>query len=157
VTILRLARASGEAFVSAWPEHGPESDAGFWKRSCARKTLELQATCRSKEIASKFARRFYMSKLLLKQRAEAQFRKLPEAEDNSVKSATSEYEAGADLVTAKIAHLKGLRLARDAAEKAAPPPTVPVEKAGKKKKRPAVSRGLSLSDWRQSHHAGRGS
>jgi hypothetical protein len=102
-----------------------------------------------------------MSNIQIKQRAEAQFRKSPEVEDDktagTAESAMSEYEVSADIVTAKIAHLKGLRLARDAAAKAAPPSIVAVKKTGRKKKRPAVSRGISLSDWRQSRHAGRGS
>ena len=94
-----------------------------------------------------------MSSYLIRQRAEAQFRKPPGAEDdNGAKNGEqSEYEAAADALSAKIARLKELRLARDAAALAAPP-AVPVKKArGKKKqtkpikqeKRPA----LSLLDW----------
>lgn len=51
----------------------------------------------------------------------------------------SEYQAGAADLADKIAHLKRLRLARDAAQQAAPPSAVPVKKARSKKKRPTVS------------------
>ena len=64
----------------------------------------------------------------------------------------TESEAVAAAVAAKSARLKELRLARDAAEQAAP--AIPVKKAGKKtaerkKKRPAVS----LSDWLKNRQA----
>ncbi|HUE10160.1 MAG TPA: hypothetical protein VMQ54_04450 [Steroidobacteraceae bacterium] len=88
-----------------------------------------------------------MSDSLIKQRADAQFRKLPWVEGG--KTAVSEHEAAAAAVTANTARLKGLRLARDAAEHAAPA-AVAVKKVGRKKKRPAVS----LSDWLKSRHAG---
>jgi hypothetical protein len=97
-----------------------------------------------------------MSNILIKQRAEAQFRKLPELEDGKTsRTVMSDYEAGADIVTAKIAHLKGMRLARDAAARAAPA-AVPVKKAAKKKKQKERA-GVSLWDWRKSRHAGAGS
>lgn len=89
-----------------------------------------------------------MSNSLIKQRADAQFRRLPGVEDGN--SAQSEYEAAADALAAKIAHLKELRLARDAAALAAPP-AVPAKKVGRKtkqKKTPAKS----LVDWLKSHH-----
>jgi len=91
-----------------------------------------------------------MSNNLIKQRADAQFKKLPGIEEG--KSAQSEYEAAADALSAKIAGLKELRLARDAAALAAAP-AAPVKKVRKKKsqkKRPAVS----LSDWLKSRHTG---
>ena len=84
-----------------------------------------------------------------KQRAAAQFTKPAWAGDD----ATSDYEADADLVAAKIARLKGLRLARDAAAQAAPPKPAAAKKAGKtkkQKKRPA----LSLLDWMNNRQAG---
>jgi hypothetical protein len=86
------------------------------------------------------------------QRAGAQFQKLPGVEDD--KNAQSEYEAAADALAAKIARLKELRLARDAAALAAPP-AAKVKKVRKKKmpikqkKRPAES----LVDWLKSRHA----
>jgi hypothetical protein len=89
-----------------------------------------------------------MSDSLIKQRADAQFRKLPGAEGG--KTAMSEHAAAAAAVTTNTVRLKGLRLARDAAEHAAPPAAVPVKKVGRKKKRPAVS----LSDWLKNRHAG---
>ena len=82
---------------------------------------------------------------LTKRRADAHFSKLPGVEDG--KTIMTESEAVAAAVAAKSARLKELRLARDAAEQAAP--AVAVKKAGKKtdkngkKKRPTVS----LSDW----------
>jgi hypothetical protein len=109
-----------------------------------------------------------MSNNLIKQRADAQFRKLPGVEDgNSAKNSAknrvqSEYEAAADARVAKSARLKGLRLARDAAELAAPPPAVAVKKAGKNKKRKlqtkrAKGSALSLFDWMKSRQVGIGS
>jgi hypothetical protein len=92
----------------------------------------------------------------IKQRANAQFKKLPGAEDR--KSVLSESQAGAAAVAAKTARLKELRLARDAAELAAPPKPVPAKTKkkktiAKKKKRPDVS----LSDWLKSRQLGSGS
>ena len=86
----------------------------------------------------------------IKQRANAQFKKLPGAEDR--KTVLSESQAGAAAVMAKTARLKELRLARDAAELAAPPKPVPAKKKkiAKKKKRPDVS----LSDWLKSRQLG---
>jgi hypothetical protein len=87
---------------------------------------------------------------LIKRRADAHFSTLPGVEVG--KTVMTESEAIAAAVAAKSARLKELRLARDAAEQAAP--AIPVKKAGKKngkqngkqngkKIRPAVS----LSDW----------
>jgi len=94
-----------------------------------------------------------MSSYQIRQQAEAQFRKLPGAEDdNGVQNGEqSEYEAAADALAAKITRLKELRLARDAAALAAPP-TVPVKKArGKKKQTKQIKQKkahpLSLLDW----------
>jgi hypothetical protein len=88
-----------------------------------------------------------MSDNLIKQRADAHFSKLPWVEDG--KTAMSEYQAAAAAVTANSARLKGLRLARDAAEQA---PAAPAKKVGRKKqnKRPAVS----LSDWLKARQVG---
>ncbi len=99
-----------------------------------------------------------MSDNLLRQRSHAQFRKLPGVEDG--KTIMSEYEAGAAVVAAKTARLKELRLARDAAEQAAPPKAVPVKNwvkkktAGRTKKRPAVSVAASLTNWLKNRHVG---
>lgn len=93
-----------------------------------------------------------MSSISIKQRAEAQFRKSPGRED--VNSVQSDYDAAADALTAKIARLKELRLARDAAALAAPPP----KKTGKSKKQNKRTKrkklpGLSLLDWMKSRQA----
>jgi len=87
-----------------------------------------------------------MSDSLIKRRADAHFSKLPGVEVG--KTLMSESEAVAAAVAAKSARLRELRLARDAAEQAAP--VIAVKKAGKKtnrkiakKKRPAES----LSEW----------
>jgi hypothetical protein len=89
---------------------------------------------------------------LIKRRADAHFSKLPGVDDG--KTIMTESEAIAAAVAAKSVRLKELRLARDAAEQAAP--AMPVKKAGKKhskkndkKKRPAVS----LSDWLKNRQA----
>jgi len=92
-----------------------------------------------------------MSNNQMKQRANDKFKKLPGMENS--KNARSEYEVRADALTAKIARLKALRLARDAAILAAPPAAPVKKKAGKKKKRPAASPAASLSDWLKNHHA----
>jgi hypothetical protein len=95
-----------------------------------------------------------MSDNLIKQRADAHFRKLPGVEDG--KTIMTESETAAAAVAAKSARLKELRLARDAADQAAPPKSIavktanPVKKAGGKKKRPAVS----LSNWLKSRQVG---
>jgi hypothetical protein len=90
----------------------------------------------------------------IKQRANAQFKKLPGAEDR--KTVLSETQAGAAAVAAKTARLKELRLARDAAELAAPPKPVPAKKKknkiAKKEKRPDVS----LADWLKQRQRGGG-
>jgi hypothetical protein len=89
---------------------------------------------------------------LIKRRADAHFSTLPGVEVG--KTIMTESEAVAAAVAAKSARLKELRLARDAAEQAAP--AIPVKKAGKKtgkqngkKNRPAVS----LSDWLKNRQA----
>jgi hypothetical protein len=97
-----------------------------------------------------------MSDSLTKRRADAHFSTLPGVDDG--KTIMTESEAVAAAVAAKSARLKELRLARDAAEQAAP--AIPVKKAGKKnskkdgkengkEKRPAVS----LSDWLKNRQA----
>jgi hypothetical protein len=88
-------------------------------------------------------------------RAKDKFKKLPGMENGD--NARSEYEVRADALTAKIARLKALRLARDAAVLAAPPAPVKKKaskkKAIKKKKRAPVSPAASLTDWLKNHHA----
>ena len=84
-----------------------------------------------------------MSDSLTKRRADAHFSKLPGVDDG--KTIMTESEAIAAAVAAKSVRLKELRLARDAAEQAAP--AIP-KKAGKEK-RPAVS----LSDWLKNRQA----
>lgn len=81
---------------------------------------------------------------LIKRRADAHFSSLPGVDIG--KTIMTESEAVAAAVAAKSARLKELRLARDAAEQAAP--AIPVKKTGKKK-RPAVS----LSDWLKNRQA----
>jgi hypothetical protein len=85
---------------------------------------------------------------LIKRRADAHFSTLPGVEVG--KTIMTESEA----VAANSARLKELRLARDAAQQAAP--AIPVKKAGKKnskqngkKNRPAAS----LSDWLKNRQA----
>lgn len=91
-----------------------------------------------------------MSNILIKQRTDAQFRKLPGVEAG--KNARLEYEAAADALAAKIARLKELRLARDAAARAAPP-AAPVKKFRNKKKQKKRA-AVSLLDWLKSRHVG---
>jgi hypothetical protein len=89
----------------------------------------------------------------MKQRTNAQF-KTPPAFDVG-NTALPEYEAAADVLEDKIARLKKLRLARDAAALAAPPKAVAAKKKPGRKKKPApVSPAVSLSDWLNSRHAG---
>jgi hypothetical protein len=90
-----------------------------------------------------------LSNNFIKQRANAQFRKLPGGDES--KTAQSEYEVAAADLAAKIARLKELRLARDAAELAKPPKPLRGKKTAKKKKKgPAVS----LSDWLKDRQVG---
>jgi hypothetical protein len=141
---LRLARAAGEVLLpqrAIKKQRDPEQSVG------ARRRLQ--------EIT--------MSSYSIRQRANAQFRTLPAAEDgnggNGAKEAQSDFEAAADALEAKIARLKELRLARDAAVLAAPP-AAPVKKAGKKKmqkprkkqKTQQERTGISLLDWMKSRH-----
>jgi hypothetical protein len=89
-----------------------------------------------------------MSDSLIKRRADAHFSKLPGVDVG--KTIMTESEAVAAAVAVKSARLKELRLARDAAEQAAP--AILVKKAGRKnakKNRPAVS----LSDWLKNRQA----
>jgi hypothetical protein len=94
-----------------------------------------------------------------KQQADAQFRKVQRAEDG--KKAMAEYEAGVVAIRAKTEKLRELRLARDAADKAAAPaasaPAKKVaakkgaaKKGAKKAKRPAGS----LANWLDDQEAG---
>ena len=76
-----------------------------------------------------------MSNISINKRADDQFKKLTRIEDGN--KGPTEYEVRADALSSKIARLKALRLARDAALAAAPPAPAPVKKAGKKQKRPA--------------------
>jgi phage terminase large subunit-like protein len=94
-----------------------------------------------------------MADNFIKQRANAQFKNPPAID--SGKPVMSESEAAADALAAKIARLKELRLARDAAELAAPPQPVPVKKKVRsKKKRAPAAPAASLSDWLKDRHAG---
>jgi hypothetical protein len=74
--------------------------------------------------------------------AKAQILKVQRAEDG--KKAMSEYEAEGAAVRAKTERLRALRLARDAAEQAAPP-----KKAAAKKKasKPAKGKSAKLAEW----------
>jgi hypothetical protein len=75
--------------------------------------------------------------------AAAQLKKVQRAEDG--KRAMAEYEAEANAERAKMARLKALRLARDAA---AGGPPAKVKKSAKKKSDAAEKREAgSLSDW----------
>jgi len=93
-----------------------------------------------------------MSDSLIKRRADAHFSKLPGIDVG--KTIMTESEAVAAAVTAKSARLKELRLARDAAEQAAP--AIPMKKARKKnskqngKEKPAA---VSLSNWLKNRQA----
>jgi hypothetical protein len=87
-----------------------------------------------------------ISSIRVNKRANDQFKKLTRIEDGN--SGPSEYEVRADAISTKIARLKALRLARDAAILAAPP-AAPVKKTAKTKKPIAVS----LPDWRKNRPA----
>jgi hypothetical protein len=92
-----------------------------------------------------------MSNSLTKQRADAQF-KMP-IEDELAQSG---YEAAADALAAKIARLKELRLARDAADPDVPPKAVRVKKPAKKavmRKKQSKQPAESLLDWLKHRHA----
>lgn len=67
-----------------------------------------------------------------KQQANAYFRTRPEIGKREI--VISDAEAGAAAVATNTARLKGLRLARDAAEQAAPREAVLAKKTGSKKK-----------------------
>jgi hypothetical protein len=89
---------------------------------------------------------------LIKRRADAHFSKLPGVDVG--KTIMTESEAVAGAVAAKSVRLKELRLARDAAEQAAP--AIPLKKAGKKtsKKNGKIKRSaVSLSDWLKNRQA----
>jgi hypothetical protein len=84
----------------------------------------------TKAIAKRNCRGAYMANVpsvSINKRADDQFRKLTRTEDG--RKGPTEYEVRADAISAKIARLKELRLARDAAVAAVAPP--PVKKAGK--------------------------
>jgi hypothetical protein len=89
---------------------------------------------------------------LIKRRADAHFSVLPGVEAG--KTIMTESEAVAAAVAAKSARLKELRLARDAAEQAAP--AIAVKKAGKKNGKPNGKKkrtAVSLSDWLKNRQA----
>jgi hypothetical protein len=71
-----------------------------------------------------------ISGIAINKRANDQFKKTTGTGDGNKRP--TEYEVRANALSAKIARLKALRLARDAAILAAPPPA-PVKKAGKTK------------------------
>jgi hypothetical protein len=93
-----------------------------------------------------------------KDEAQSQFKKVQRAEDG--KKAMSEYESERVAVLAKTARLKALRLARDAAEQAAPKVVAPVKKkAGKatkttKASKSAKSSTATLSEWLKDQQGG---
>ncbi|HEY3790124.1 MAG TPA: hypothetical protein VGL71_14790 [Urbifossiella sp.] len=95
-----------------------------------------------------------MSSISTKRRAKAQFRNSPGREDGN--SVQSDHEAAADALTAKTARLKELRLARDAAALAAPPPAKKTDKSKKPNKRTKRKKvpGMSLLDWMKSRQIG---
>src|SRR6202035_828758 len=108
---------------------------------CSKETAI--SSCSSKEIT--------MLDGLIKRRADAHFSKLPGVDDG--KTIMTESEAIVAAVAAKSVRLKELRLARDAAEQAAPAIAVKKGKKNSKKngkeKRPAVS----LSEWLKNRQA----
>jgi hypothetical protein len=77
-----------------------------------------------------------ISGIQVNKRANDQFKKLSQVENGN--TGPTEYEVRADAISAKIARLKALRLARDATIIAGPPAAAP-KKAGKTPKRPAAS------------------
>lgn len=83
-------------------------------------------------------------------RANAQFNKLQRAEDG--KKAMSEYEADRVALRAKTERLKAMRLARDAAEKAATPdePVAKAKAPAKKKKATAENFSRWLDEQQNS-------
>jgi hypothetical protein len=94
-----------------------------------------------------------------KDEAQSQFKKVQRAEDG--KKAMSEYESERVAVLAKTARLKALRLARDAAEAAAPKVVAPAKKkAGKtttksaKSSKAAKESTGTLSDWLEDQEGG---
>jgi hypothetical protein len=87
-----------------------------------------------------------MSSIQINKQAADQFKKLTRTEDG--RKGPTEYEVRADAISVKIARLKALRLARDAALPAAQAPA-PVKKDGETQKRPAPSSAASLSHWRK--------
>jgi hypothetical protein len=89
-----------------------------------------------------------------KDEAQKQFKKVQRAEDG--KKAMSEYESEAAATRAKTERLRALRLARDAAEKAASPSETTTKGAVSPKKRSAkAKKGPSgtLSDWLKNQQA----
>jgi hypothetical protein len=91
-----------------------------------------------------------------KDEAQSQFKKVQRAEDG--KKAMSEYESERMAVLAKTARLRALRLAREAAEQAAPKVVAPPKKkaAGKTTKAGKAAKGSSatLSDWLKDQEGG---
>jgi hypothetical protein len=91
-----------------------------------------------------------ISGIAIDKRANDQFKKITETGDGNKRP--TEYDARANALSAKIARLKALRLARDAAILAAPLPA-PVKKAAKTKKRPDIDSAVSLPHWRKGRQA----
>jgi hypothetical protein len=91
-----------------------------------------------------------------KDEAQSQFKKVQRAEDG--KKAMSEYESERMAVLAKTARLRALRLAREAAEQAAPKVVAPPKKkaASKTTKAGKAAKGSSatLSDWLKDQEGG---
>jgi hypothetical protein len=85
-----------------------------------------------------------------KEEAQGQFKKMQRAEDG--KKAMSEYEANAAATRAKTERLRALRLARDAAEAAAPPK--PKASAKKKSVKKETGSAATLTGWLKDQQGG---
>src|SRR5262245_54818466 len=72
-------------------------------------------------------------------------RRAQRAEDG--RKAMAEYEAAAEAMRAKTERLRALRLARDAAEAAAPKLPAPVKRTAGKRDKSKPAKGASLSSW----------
>ena len=130
MTTLSLARIIGDALIAL---KGKASDA-HCAASPGHYALKRSVIsgCRAKQIATAgTAQKETIMPDNWKQQANAHFRTPPETGKH--KTVISDSEAGAAAVAANTVRLKGLRLARDAAEQAAPREAVPGKKPGSKK------------------------
>jgi hypothetical protein len=124
MTTLSLAHVTGEALIAL-------------KQRASEAHSATSLSSRSSRSARQIATAGYKQKEITmpdnwKQQANTHFRTLPGTEQR--KTVISESEAGAAVVAANTARLKGLRLARDAAEQAGQPAAVAAKKAGGRKK-----------------------